>query len=121
MHANHAFRAGRMLNAQEHYKRQQQDQPDIIYNALHCIALIALIALHCNDLHYCIALRCFALHCIALTALHCIRTCLESLVGYPEISQWPLDSITRFQHCIIALCCFALHCWHCMALHSDMS
>ena len=31
---------------------------------LHCIALIALIALHCIELHYCIAL--IALHCIAL-------------------------------------------------------
>ena len=35
-------------------------------------------------------------YCIALIALHCIRTCLESFVGYPEISQWPLDFITRF-------------------------
>ena len=35
-------------------------------------------------------------YCVALHWLHCIRTCLESFVGYPEISQWPLDFITRF-------------------------
>ena len=44
----------------------------------------------------CIALHCVALRCIALLALHCIMTCLESFVGYPEISQWPLDFITWF-------------------------
>ena len=71
-----------MHQAWHHYKHQQQHQQDIIYNALHCID--------------CIALNCIiALRCIALIALHCIRTCLESFVGYPEISQWPLDFITR--------------------------
>jgi hypothetical protein len=28
--------------------------------------------------------------------LHCIMTCLESFVGFAEISQWPLDFIIRF-------------------------
>ena len=71
---------------------------------------------HCID---CMALNCIiALRCIALIALHRIRTCLESFVGYPEVSQWPLDFITPFQHCIIALLhCVALHCIACIAWH----
>ena len=89
-----------MRPVQHHHEQQQQDQQNIIYNALYCIALIALIALHCISMNCiialrCIALHCVALHCIVLLALHCIRTCLESSVGYPEISQWPLDFITR--------------------------
>ena len=60
-----------------------------------------LVTMHCIALHWlhwlhCIALNCItALRCIALHWLHCIRTCLESFVGYPEISQWPLVFINR--------------------------
>jgi hypothetical protein len=51
-----------MRLVQRHHERQQQYQQNIIYNALYCTVLIALIALHCIELHYCIiALRCIAL------------------------------------------------------------
>ena len=93
MHAKHAFRSRTMQHAWHQHRHQQQRQRR---HYLQCIALIALVALHCVAMNCIIALRCIALHCIALLALHCIRTCLESFVGYPEISQWPLDFITRF-------------------------
>ena len=59
---------------------------------MHWIALnwIALIALHCIELHYCIALH--WLHCIAL---HYDMFGIF-FAGFAEISQWPLDFITRF-------------------------
>ena len=87
MHANYAFRTRRMPHAWHHHRHQQQHQQVFIYNALHW--------LHCISLQWIALLHCVALHCIALIALHCIRTCLESFVGYAEISQWPLDVITR--------------------------
>ena len=63
---------------------------------MHCIDCIDCIALQWIALLHCVALHRIALHCIDCIALHCIRTCLKSFVGYPEISQWPLDFITRF-------------------------
>ena len=52
-----------------------------------------LFTMHCID---CIVLNCIMALLRCWHWLHCIRTCLESFVGYPEISQWPLDFITRF-------------------------
>ena len=92
MHAKHAFRSRTMQHAWHHHRHRQQHRQDIIYNALRWLRWLRCIALQ----WIAIALRCIALHCIALLALHCIMTCLESFVGVPEISQWPLDLITRF-------------------------
>ena len=36
---------------------------------MYCIDCIDCIALHCNELHYCIALHCVALRCIPLDSL----------------------------------------------------
>ena len=55
-------------------------------------------------LHY---LQCIVLHGIDCIPLHCIRTCLESFVMYPEISQGPLDLITRF-HAHVLMNAFTL-------------
>ena len=91
MHANQVFWTRRMPHAW-HQPKHQPTTP-----ASHYVQCMALHSLHCIALLHCVALHCcIALHCIALIALHCIRTCLESFVGYPEFSQWPLDFITRF-------------------------
>ena len=83
IHARHVFCTSRMPHAWLHHRHQQQHRQVIIYNSLHSLHCITL-------LHYCIALHYIAaVRGIALIALHCITTCLESLVGYSEISQWP--------------------------------
>ena len=66
--------------------------------------------MQCIDWLHCIVLHCFALHCIALIALHCIALWHVWIffVGYPEISQWPLDFITRFHaHVLMNVFTFA--------------
>ena len=74
-------------HAEEHHKRQQQQRQDIIYNALHRIELIALIALHCIELHHCL----IALRCIALIALLCIALghVWNLLWGIPKSANGP--------------------------------
>ena len=56
-----------------------------------CIALIALVALHCVAMNCIIALRCIALHCVALHCLPCIALghVWNLLWGIPKSANGP--------------------------------